>query len=169
MASLRFTPAPVAEAIRHWVVADYTHLGPLRASLCEAIDAQVPMAGPERDDLVERMTIVVTELATNALRHGRSTVPVQLSRSPVALVLDVADDAFAAAPQIHDAGSLEAGGRGLHITHELASDMGWYVEQDQKHVWVQFRLPRLVRRRQTPRIPVFDLKSFLRRVRRLGY
>jgi serine/threonine-protein kinase RsbW len=152
------------------VVADYTYLGPLRAALREEIDAALPTPGRERDDIAERMTITVTELTTNALRHGRSAAFVQLSRSQTAFVLDVADDAPSAAPQILDVRALEAaGGRGLHISHELASGMGWYVKQGRKHVWAQFRLPRRVRRRQAPRIPVFDLKAFLRQMRRLGH
>ena len=150
------------------MVADYPHLGPLRASVREEIDTALPTPGHERDDLAERMTIVVTELATNALRHGRSAAYVRLSRSATAFVLDVADDALSAVPQILDGGTPGIGGRGLHISYGLASGMGWYVEQDRKHVWARFRLPRLVRRRQAPRIPVFDLKSFLRHLRRLG-
>ena len=86
----------------------------------EEIDTALPTPGRERDDLAERMTIVVTELTTNALRHGRSAAYVQLSRSATAFVLDVADDA----PQILDGGAVEAGGRGLHISHELASGKG---------------------------------------------
>ena len=135
----------------------------------EEIDTALPTPGRERDDLAERMTIVVTELATNALRHGRSAAYVQLSRSSTAFVLDVADDAPSAEPQILDGGDAGSGGRGLHISHELASGIGWYVDQDRKHVWVQFRLPSLVRRRQAPRIPVFDLKTFLRHLRQPGH
>ena len=149
------------------MVADSTHLAPLRAALREEISALLPTAGRERDDLAERMTIVVTELASNALRHGRSTALVQLSRSATAFVLDVADEAPEVAPQILDGGASGAGGRGLQIAQELTSGMGWYVEPDCKHVWVQFRLPRQVRRRQAPRIPVFDLKEYLRKRRRL--
>jgi len=150
------------------MVADYGQLRLLRAQLRQAVDAQSLLPGRELDDVAERMTIVATELATNALQHGQSHALVRLSRSAKAFVLDVADDLPSALPQVADAPTLEAGGRGLRITQELALDTGWYVAGGRKHVWAEFAIPRRARRFQAPRISVFDLTTLRRLLRRLG-
>jgi len=169
MASLRSAPPPPATAVQHWVVADYAQLRQVRSSLRQAIDQRIAEPGPELAEVAERMTIVATELATNALRHGRSPAVVRLSRSPTAFVLDVADDLPSVAPRIaEESGSLQAGGRGLRITQELSRDTGWYVAGGSKHVWAQFDIPRRLRRLQAPRISVFDLRTLIRLLRRMG-
>lgn len=166
MASLQFASPPSATAIRQWVVADYTHLRLMRGSLRQAIDTQSLRPGTELDDIAERIAIVATELATNAVHHGRSSAVVQLSRSTTVFVVDVADELPSVPPQILEGQTLGAGGRGLRITQELARDTGWYVADGSKHVWARFDIPRRIRRFQAPRISVFDLTSFLRFLRR---
>jgi serine/threonine-protein kinase RsbW len=168
VAGLRAAPAPAAAAVQQWYVADVKHLRQLRSSLQQAIEAQLPTPGRERDDVAERMTIVATELTTNALQHGRSEAIVRLNRSPKSLVLDVADDSPDAAPQVGPRGPLETGGRGLQITQELALETGWYVKGGRKHVWAAFSIPRRTRRLQAPRISIFELKTLIRLLRRLS-
>ena len=154
--------------VQQWVVADYPQLRLLRASLRQAVDAQSLPPGRELEDVAERMAVVATELATNALQHGSSQAVVRLSRSARAFVVDVADELPSVAPQLVERGQLETGGRGLHITRELALDTGWYVAGGRKHVWAQFGIPGRARRFQAPRISVFDLRTFVRLLRRLG-
>lgn len=149
-------------------MADYTDLGPLREALRQSLDVQALIPGTETDDVVERLTIVATELATNALRHAQSDAVVRLSRTKTAFVLDVADELPSVAPRPARSPAFAAGGRGLHITQQLALDTGWYVAEDSKHVWAQFRIPRRSRRFHVPRISVFDLTTFVRLLRRIG-
>ena len=168
MVSLRSGPPPPATAVQQWTVADYAQLRSVRSSLRQAVDGQALPPSSRLDDMVERMSIVATELTTNALRHGRSEAVVQLSRSATVFVVDVADQLPSVPPQLHEPQMSGVGGRGLHIVQELAADTGWYSAAGRKHVWAQFRIPRRVRQFQTSRISFFDLKTFIRFARRTG-
>ncbi|WP_082772649.1 ATP-binding protein [Actinoplanes sp. TFC3] len=169
MVSLRSGPPPPAAAVQQWAVADYTELRAMRASLRQAIDGQLLPPSPRLDDLAEHMSIVATELTTNALRHGQSEAVVRLSRSATVFVVDVADEMPSVPPRLHEPQTSQIGGRGLHIVQELATDTGWYLTSGHKHVWAQFRIPRRVRQFPAPRISVFDLKTFVRLLRRTGH
>lgn len=152
--------------IQQWVLADYPQLQPMRTGLRQALDAQMP----DRDlaDVAERMAIVTTELASNALRHAGPPAVVTLSWARHAFVVDVADDRPSAVPKAAPQRPSGVGGRGLTITEELASDTGWHVAQGRKHVWAKFNVPRRGRRSHKPRISVFDLGTFVRLLRRIG-
>jgi anti-sigma regulatory factor (Ser/Thr protein kinase) len=152
--------------VQRWIVSDYQELGLMRASLRQAIDTQALLPGVELDDLVERMAIVATELATNALRHGQSPAVVQLSRSVAAFMVDVADELPSVPPEVLEEGALGAGGRGLRITQELARDTGWYAVDGRKHVWARFHIPRRIRRFQAPPISISGLRACVRGLRR---
>ncbi|GLY93945.1 ATP-binding protein [Actinoplanes sp. NBRC 103695] len=168
MVGLRSAPPPPATALQQWVLADYADLRLLRAALRRTLDAENLLPGKEVEDLAHRMTVVATELATNALSHARSPATVRLSRTRKALVLDVADGALSAPPEVLRARPLGAGGRGLQIVQEMATDSGWYTTNHAKHVWAEFGIPRRGRRFATPRISVFDLETFIRLLRRTG-
>lgn len=166
MVILRCAPPPSTVTVQQWIVADYAQLRLMRVSIRTVIDTQSLRPGEDLDDLAERMTLVATELATNALRHGQSPAIVQLGRSSSAFLLDVADNLPSVAPRIIEKEPLGGGGRGLRITQELARDSGWYVANDCKHVWARFEIPRRIRRFQAPRILVPNFTSFRRLVRR---
>jgi serine/threonine-protein kinase RsbW len=168
MASLRSSPPPSATAMHQWLLTGYAELPLLRASLRQALDTQTEIPRKELDDVAERMAIVATELATNALRHARSPAVVRLSRTKSAFVLDVADEQPSVPPVPAEARPTGTGGRGLQIIQALASDTGWYTAAKAKHVWAKFTIPRGGRRFLTPRISVFDLTTLVRLLRRLG-
>ena len=56
--------------IQEWVLDSPEELRDLRDSLYEALTGQQRGAG-RLDDIPENVALVATELATNALRHGR--------------------------------------------------------------------------------------------------
>ena len=168
MVGLRSAPPPPATALQQWVLADYADLRLMRTALRRALDAENLLPGKEVEDLAQRMAVVATELATNALSHARSPASVRLSRTEKAFVLDVADGAHSVPPEVLQTRPLGAGGRGLHIVQEMATDSGWYTTNQAKHVWAQFAIPRRGRRFNAPRISVFDLKAFIRHLRRIG-
>lgn len=145
------------------MLADYTELRGLRASLRQVLDAQSLTPGEELDDVAERMTIIATELATNALVHAQSPAAVRLGRGRSAFVLDVADDRPSSAPRIAEQRPAGAGGHGLAISQELSLDMGWYITGATKHVWAQIGIPR-----RAPRISVFGLDAVVRCLRKIG-
>lgn len=87
--------------------------------------------------LVEPVRLVVSELATNALVHGRTSFVVTLSREDDTVRLTVQDDsdweANSAVDQV-----LQTGGRGLGIVKILSRDWGVTPGVGSKTVWASF-------------------------------
>jgi signal transduction histidine kinase len=139
MASLPVSP-PHAEAVElhRWILDSYDELRGLRVSLHEVITNGVVSASDRLDDVFDRMAVVATELATNALRHGLPPTVVRLLRAGDHLVLDVADHDLGAPPELVDDRPLGDGGLGLQLTQTFAVDIGWYTTDATKHVWASF-------------------------------
>ncbi len=87
-------------------------------------------------DIVEDMELIVSELATNALRHGLVLDSRNLRRSgrePIrmsmirrdSLVTCVFADPGSAAPVLRHPSPLEPGGMGLHIVESMSVRWGW--------------------------------------------
>ena len=139
MASLPVS-APHAEAVelRRWTLDSYDELRGLRAALHQVIADGVGSESDRLDDVFDRMAVVATELATNALRHGLPPTVVRLLRAGDHLILDVADHDLAAAPELVEDRPLGDGGLGLQLTQTFAVETGWYTRGDTKHVWASF-------------------------------
>lgn len=132
-------PPAIDEEIARWTVGAAPELSSLRAALQQAVRAQAG-AGTDVRDLEERLTIVATELAGNALRHGRPPTVVILQRSDGSLVIDVADHDPASAPAAGDRRRSGDGGLGLILAERLAEDVGWYPTGAGKSIWAIFDL-----------------------------
>ncbi|MBU2667506.1 ATP-binding protein [Actinoplanes bogorensis] len=135
MSALRpSAPHPAAAVLRSWKLDSFGELRGLRAALREAIETHTD----EVDDLFDRMSVVATELATNALRHGLPPTEVRLMRESEHLILDVADHDLGTLPEVDRDRPLGAGGLGLQLTKTFAIDVGWYMTDTTKHVWASF-------------------------------
>lgn len=128
-------PHPAAVELCRWRLDSFRELRRLRADLRDAV-AQTADRTP--GDLAERMAVVATELATNALRHGLPPTEVRLLRDHDRLIIDVADHDLTAAPVLDEDRPLGAGGLGLQLAREFAIDVGWYLSDLTKHVWAGF-------------------------------
>ncbi|MEV6849022.1 ATP-binding protein [Actinoplanes sp. NPDC051411] len=128
-------PHPAAVELRCWRLDNFRELRRLRADLRDAVAGS---ANRTPGDLAERMAVVATELATNALRHGLPPTEVRLLRDHDRLIIDVADHDLQAAPVLDEDRPLGAGGLGLQLTREFAVDVGWYITGATKHVWAGF-------------------------------
>ena len=111
-------PASVAEA---------------RAKVCDALDPHLA------DGTSDTVKLLVSELMTNAIRHGDGTQPVELHahwNSEVRIEISDHGNGFAPAPRV---GALdEPGGFGLYLVGQLADR--WGVETDQgTTVWFVLR------------------------------
>jgi hypothetical protein len=142
MSLLRTSPPPAqAVELEQWSLSSGTDLRPLRLALRAALSAHRLVGPAEPDEVPDRVILVATELASNALRHGSPPAVVRLLRGAGEFVVDVADHDLAGAPRlarVHQAG---AGGRGLHIARTLTHDLCWYVTERTKHIWASFPLP----------------------------
>jgi serine/threonine-protein kinase RsbW len=131
--SLRHPPGADEEVAR-WTLDHPPQLQALRAGLREAVAA-------EPADLAEPLMIVATELAGNALRHGRPPTVVALLRADGHLLLDVLDHDPRSRPVVDENRSPGSGGLGLPLAERLAHEVGWYPTGTGKHVWATFAIP----------------------------
>jgi anti-sigma regulatory factor (Ser/Thr protein kinase) len=93
------------------------------------------------DDAVLATELIVSELVTNAIRHGRPPVRLRLVRNTVhnTLTCEVLD-AGPAAPHLRHARAGDEGGRGLFICGELAGSWGVRWSDHGKTVWTESAL-----------------------------
>jgi serine/threonine-protein kinase RsbW len=122
-------PHPDAVEVRRWTLDSFRGLHGLRAALRDTVAAT---------GLSDRIAVVATELATNALRHGLPPTVVRLLRVDDRLIIDVADRDLTGAPLLADDRPLGAGGLGLRLTRTFATEVGWYTTEVTKHVWASF-------------------------------
>lgn len=131
-------PPPEAEELHVWVLDDGTQLRHLRAALQKALTGHQFLAGDTLGGVPERMVLVATELATNAIVHGLPPTEVRLLRTADRFVLDVADRDLSTVPELAHNRPLHAGGRGLQLARAFSLDVGWYATDTAKHIWATF-------------------------------
>jgi anti-sigma regulatory factor (Ser/Thr protein kinase) len=81
-----------------------------------------------------RLTLLVSELATNALQHGRTAFTVGLERLDNAIKVEVSDTG-PGVPTITAASLDRPGGRGLRIVETLSDSWGVTPRPTGKTVW----------------------------------
>jgi len=124
--------------VRSWTLHDVDHLSGVRRELLETVTASD--AGPQDglDDIPDRMILVASELATNALTHGLPPTEVRLLSDGREYLLDVADHDTGSTPALAGERPPGAGGFGLQIARRLSQAVGWYADESTKHVWATF-------------------------------
>ncbi|WP_035858060.1 ATP-binding protein [Cryptosporangium arvum] len=132
-------PVPSAEQQR-WTLHSAHELRDLRRSLFEALTGRSFPSGGSLEDVPEKMVLVASELATNAIRHGLPPSIIRLLRAGDSFVLDVADHDKYVSPTYADGRDPGEGGLGLRLAEKLSLDVGWYIDDEAgtKHVWAQF-------------------------------
>ncbi|MEH0938147.1 ATP-binding protein [Micromonospora psammae] len=139
MGQLRTSPPPPqAVELRRWTLAEATDLRGLRASLHRELTGEQLSDGGRLDEVPELIVLVATELATNALKHGRPPTIVRLLAAENSLILDVADHNLDSVPELADMRPMGAGGRGLQIAMAVSLDVGWYATATTKNIWASF-------------------------------
>jgi serine/threonine-protein kinase RsbW len=140
VSALKVSPPPPDVGELHvWVLDTGAQLRALRANLRAALN-QYSGTTDELTEVAERMVVVATELAANAIRHGLPPTVVRLSHTDDHFVLDVADHDLASVPELADFRPINAGGRGLRLARALSVDVGWYTDDTAEHVWATFPL-----------------------------
>ena len=125
--------------VRRWVLSDATELRSLRSDLRDQLAASAPVAGENREESgQDNIVLVTSELATNALAHGRAPAEVTLSLDGHAVLVVVSDCDTTHAPFVAERREPGEGGFGLQIARRLSSDVGWWSDAGGKHVWATF-------------------------------
>jgi anti-sigma regulatory factor (Ser/Thr protein kinase) len=85
-------------------------------------------------DLLEAASLLTSELATNAILHGRSSAEVRIERRDRSVRIAVIDESHDM-PAIIQAGAFATHGRGLALIRDLSEDWGVIEEASGKAVW----------------------------------
>lgn len=146
-------PEATADEDSRWSVAGPRDLAPVRdaiATLTRARHRLAPLLGPILDtsgaagspgqtpllaSVSERLVIVFSELATNALRHGAPPVAATVRRSRHGWVVIVEDSAHDDAPVPREPGA--DGGHGLRLVARLSRSIGWDRHGAHKLIWAE--------------------------------
>lgn len=126
---------PTAQPLWHWVPAGLTDLPRIRRELRRRLAEHEDAEGPAVAD-PDMFVLAVDELMSNALRHGRAPVEVDIGRADDAWLLTVCDRAVEAPPQPEFDRDPAHGGMGLGLVAEAGLREGWYATDAGKHVWV---------------------------------
>ena len=97
-------------------------------------------------DMTDTALLLVSELATNAIRHGTPPVRMFLRMDSGRLRVEVSDSS-PALPQVEHPGPDQTGGRGLQIVQQLAARWGAYGSRTRLGKTVWFELGGMLRAR----------------------
>ncbi|MEU4427685.1 ATP-binding protein [Actinoplanes sp. NPDC024001] len=139
MGQLQFSPPPPqAELLHVWVLNSQEELRGLRLALQQALSDYTSTAIERLADVPDRMVLVATELATNAIKYGRPPTEVRLLHTDDQFVVEVVDGDVSTVPELVDTRPVNAGGRGLLIAQSFSLNVGWYATETTKNVWAAF-------------------------------
>jgi serine/threonine-protein kinase RsbW len=134
---------PPTDTVRlgRWTLETFAEMRLLRAALRQVLAEQRALDGAVRETVRDRIAIVATELAANALAYTKPPATVQLSRTETTFIVDVSDNDPWVAPRFAEESHPGAGGLGLRMAGKLSLDMGWYLDGGTKSVWAQVAIP----------------------------
>ena len=139
MGQLRTSPPPPqATELEQWVLDSPEDLRGLRASLRDALNRHGLVQGEDLDEVPHLVVLVATELASNALRHGRPPTIVTLLTTDDRFLLDVADHDVSSVPELTDISPTDSGGRGQFLAQSVTLDVAWYATGKTKNIWASF-------------------------------
>ena len=84
---------------------------------------------------MERLLLAFEELASNALRHGRNPVRVEVTDADGSWLLDVSDAAADQPPTPAVGRDAAYGGMGLYLVARICTAHGWFADRGRKHAW----------------------------------
>ena len=124
-----------------WTLERFAEIRVLRGSLHQVLNRQPLPDGSVLGAVPEKMAIIATELAANAMAHTRPPTTVRLSRTDTTFILEVVDNSPWVVPRFAERGPVGGAGLGLHLARQLSLDMGWHLLGGAKCVWAQIAIP----------------------------
>ncbi|MCT9004644.1 SpoIIE family protein phosphatase [Streptomyces rhizosphaerihabitans] len=94
------------------------------------------------DELSLTTELIVSELATNAIRYGTPPITLRLINSGRTLTFEISDSS-PVSPHLRHAQTTDEGGRGLFICAELAQNWGVRFSDNSKTIWTEQESPHL--------------------------
>ncbi|MFB8265933.1 SpoIIE family protein phosphatase [Streptomyces sp. NPDC055955] len=86
------------------------------------------------------LELVVSELVTNAIRHGRPPVSLRLLRDVDRTLICEISDGRHTSPHLRNAGEEDEGGRGLFLVAQLTTMWGTRYDRQGKTIWAEIGL-----------------------------
>ncbi|GLY15987.1 ATP-binding protein [Kineosporia rhizophila] len=134
-------PDLIRQQLGAWPLNGLTGMAAVRESLLARCHREVPLplpaGSPVMAEVARRVELVFSELAGNAVRHGRPPISVQLACTADAWLLSVSDAAPEQELRVGRLAGDEPGGRGLALVLTMAAQAGWYVHEGRKTVWAE--------------------------------
>ncbi|MGY5011290.1 SpoIIE family protein phosphatase [Streptomyces sp. 900105755] len=128
------TRALGADRIAEWQVpADPAAVSEVRSRVTRQL------ADWDLDELSFTTELILSELVTNAIRHGRAPIGVRLLRDRT-LICEVSDGSTTS-PHLRYAASTDEGGRGLFLVAQMAERWGTRYTPAGKVIWAEQPLP----------------------------
>lgn len=90
--------------------------------------------------ILDDALLIVSELATNAVRYGAGPISAHISVDDRALTIAIQDARASDLPYPRVLTQTEPDGRGMHLVSAMASRWGWHRNQDSKVVWAELPL-----------------------------
>jgi sigma-B regulation protein RsbU (phosphoserine phosphatase) len=125
---------PRATSLGRWEPATSADLTAHRLQLAAALRGGSRPAVAE-EGAVERLLLAFEELVSNAIRHGRQPVRVEVTAADGFWLLDVSDAAVDQPPTPAVGRDAAYGGMGLYLVASICTAHGWLVDRGRKHLW----------------------------------
>jgi anti-sigma regulatory factor (Ser/Thr protein kinase) len=109
--------SPVAWSVQTQWPPDPRHVGDARRFVADRLDAA------DLGHLTDTVSLIISELTTNAVRHARSPFRVTVTCNERELVIEVHDDSPVAV-SVREGGAFDVNGRGLHLVSALSRTWG---------------------------------------------
>src|SRR4051794_29924051 len=126
--------SPGATLLGRWEPATSADLTSHRLQLAAALHGESRPTAAE-EGAVERLLLAFEELVSNALRHGRQPVRVEVPAAAGFWLLDVSDAAVDQPPTPAVGRDAANGGMGLYLIASICTAHGWFLDRGRKHAW----------------------------------